>query len=72
MTHRMFHLAVGVVFAAVALVHLARLAYELPVVVGNAWTLPLWISWPGLIITALLSAWAFHIWDAERRAQSRA
>ena len=64
---RTFHLLAALIFAAVSLVHLARLAYGATVLVAGAYAVPLWISWPGMIVAAALSAWAFHLWDLDRR-----
>ena len=38
----------GVVFGVVAIGHLARLAYHLPVQIGE-WNAPMWPSWPGVV-----------------------
>ena len=50
----------GVIFGVIAIGHLARLAYHLPVHVGE-WTAPMWPSWGGLVVTGILSLWAFSL-----------
>ncbi len=45
-------------FTLVALAHLTRLVFSLPVVIGM-WNAPLWVSWGGLILTGVLAAWGF-------------
>ncbi len=45
---------VSVIFLAVALLHVARLAYGWTVVIDDT-ELPMWISWAGLVIGAYLS-----------------
>ncbi len=46
----------GVVFAAVAVAHLARLITGLEIIVGGV-VAPLWVSFPGTLIAALLAIW---------------
>ena len=46
----------GVVFAAVAVTHLARLITGIEIVVGGV-VAPLWVSFPGTLIAALLAIW---------------
>ena len=50
-------LAVGI-FSLICLVHIARLVYGLDIVIAG-WTLPLWVSVPGAIVTGGL---AFMLW----------
>jgi hypothetical protein len=49
----------GVIFAAVAVVHLLRLIFSWPVVI-DGWAAPLWISWVGVIVAAYISYASFH------------
>ena len=46
----------GVVFAAVAVAHLVRLATGFEIVVGGI-IVPVWVSFLGALIAALLAAW---------------
>ncbi len=50
----------GVLFALVAVAHLLRIVYGLPVVIG-AFNVPMWMSWVGLIVPGGLAVWAFRI-----------
>ncbi len=50
----------GAIFGVVAIGHLARLVYCLPVRVGE-WTVPMWPSWGGLVAAGILSLWAFSV-----------
>ena len=46
----------GVVFAAVAVTHAVRLATGIEIVVGGV-VAPVWVSFPGALIAALLAVW---------------
>ena len=50
----------GTIFGVVALVHAFRLAYGWPAQIGT-WSVPLWISWAGLLAPGALSVWAFWL-----------
>lgn len=50
----------GLLFGAVSLLHILRLAYGWPVQIGG-WTVPLGVSWIGLIVAGGLCAWAFKL-----------
>ncbi|SRR6266487_831455 len=39
----------GVIFAAVALFHLVRIYMDWPVTIGG-WSVPMWVSWIGLVV----------------------
>lgn len=54
----------GLVFLAVALLHLLRLAFGWSLVLG-AFAIPLWLSWLGFFIAGYLSYSSFHF--ARRR-----
>ena len=47
----------GIVFALVALLHLARLYYHFPLVINEP--IPYWANWVGAIVAGLLSLWMF-------------
>lgn len=50
----------GVLFALVALAHLARVILDMAVVVeGDA--IPMWVSWCGVVVPAALAFWGFAI-----------
>ena len=48
----------GVIFAAGAVVHLVRLIAGIEIVVGGV-VAPVWVSFPGVLIAALLAIWMF-------------
>lgn len=50
---------VGLIFLVVALVHLLRIAFGVDLILGSA-TVPLWLSWLGVIIPGYLSYSSFH------------
>lgn len=58
-SERFLLILAGIIFLAVALVHLARLAFGFTVVLG-AFSVPLWLSWFGVVIAAYLSYASFH------------
>jgi len=57
---RAYLLISGVLFGAVAVLHLLRLLYGWPAQVG-ALAMPLWVSVIGLIAAGLLCVWAFAL-----------
>jgi hypothetical protein len=48
------------IFFIVGLLHLLRLLYRWPVQF-DAWTVPGWVSYFGLVVAWGLSAWAYHL-----------
>lgn len=50
----------GSLFALVASLHLLRIIFNWQAVIGG-WTVPLWLSWIGLAVTATLCAWAYGL-----------
>ncbi len=50
----------GVIFGFVALVHLFRVIKDLGVQFGPV-DVPMWGSWLGFVITAVLCGWAFSL-----------
>ena len=50
----------GLVFGAVTLLHILRLAYGWQVQLSG-WTVPLALSWAGVIVAGALCAWAFAL-----------
>jgi hypothetical protein len=53
-----FRLVAATIFAVVALAHAARLVWAVPVVVGGM-SVPLSVSWVGLVLAGILSLWGF-------------
>ena len=50
---------VGLVFLVVAIVHLLRIAFGWNLILGEA-SIPVWLSWAGVIIPGYLSYSSFH------------
>lgn len=46
-------------FAIVAFAHAARWAFDVPIHIGTA-TIPMWVSWLGLLVAGGLSVWGFR------------
>ena len=57
---RTYLLVTGLVFGAVTLLHILRLAYAWPAQIGG-WTVPLELSWFGVVVAGALCAWAFAL-----------
>lgn len=51
---------VGIVFGIVGILHLLRLFFGTNVAIAG-WTLPLWLSWIGVIITLYLAYMSFRL-----------
>jgi|GEM_PF-1366803 len=60
MKYERYCLVSGVVFFFVALGHLLRIVYGMPLIVADVAT-PMFASWIALIVTVSLAAWAFRI-----------
>jgi hypothetical protein len=60
MSARVYLVVSGVFFGVVALLHLVRLVNQWGFQLGP-WLLPLWVSWPGTLVPAALSLWAFRL-----------
>jgi len=54
----MYAVTSALIFAAVAIGHLIRLLNQWTVQLGP-FSVPMWVSWVGLLIPALLSIWGF-------------
>ena len=50
----------GVLFSLVAIAHLLRIIYGMPIQVDE-YVVPMLVSWVGLIVPAGLAFWAFRI-----------
>ena len=66
MNQRTYVLISGVIFSGVAVGHLLRLINHFEVVIGP-WTIPLWVSWVGLIVAGGLSVWAFRLGGVSKK-----
>lgn len=54
MTEKTFLMISAAIFGVVAVVHLVRILMDWSVVV-DGWTIPMWVSWVGLIVSGGLS-----------------
>jgi hypothetical protein len=50
----------GVVFAVVAVLHLLRIYMNWPVVIAD-WSVPMWVSWVGLVIAGGLAFFGLRL-----------
>ena len=60
MSRKLYLVLSGTIFLLVALLHLLRIVYHLPVVVG-ALTVPQFVSYVGLPVACGLSLWAYWL-----------
>jgi hypothetical protein len=55
-----FSVVAGVVFAIVAVLHLLRIYMNWPVVIAD-WSVPMWVSWVGLVIAGGLAFFGLRL-----------
>ena len=60
MNAKTFCTIAAVIFSLVALLHLTRIWMGWPAVIG-AWSVPMWLSWVGLVVTAALAYFGFRL-----------
>ncbi len=60
MSRKLYLILSGSIFLLVALLHLLRLIYHWPIVVGT-WTPPYSISYGGFLVALGLSLWAYWL-----------
>jgi len=58
MSQKMYLLVCSTVYFVVAAAHLTRLIFGWEIAI-DGWTVPQWVSAPGLIIPGVLSTWGF-------------
>lgn len=59
MTTKNYCIISGLLLSLVAIAHLLRVVGNLPVQV-DGYEVPMFVSWLGLIVPAILAAWAFR------------
>jgi hypothetical protein len=64
MSVKTFCTTAAVIFAVIALLHLARVVLGWPAMIAG-WSVPMWVSWLGLVVAAVLS---YFGWRAAARA----
>ena len=60
MRHGAFLLVCSSLFTLIAVVHVLRLMYGWRVTLGE-WTIPVWVSWVGLLIAGYLAYEGFRL-----------
>jgi hypothetical protein len=60
MDQKTFSVVAGVVFAVVAVLHLLRIYMNWPVVIAD-WSVPMWVSWVGLVIAGGLAFFGLRL-----------
>lgn len=58
----------GIIFSIVAIVHLLRIIYHWPVIIGT-WTVPMSVSVAALIVAAILAIWMFSAASNNKNSQ---
>ena len=64
MDQKMFSIVTGVIFAVVALFHLVRIYMGWPVMIGD-WSVPMWVSWIGLVVAGGLAFFGWRLWTRQ-------
>jgi hypothetical protein len=59
MTPRLYRLITAAIFAAVAILHAARIVFGWEAVIGG-WAAPRWVSWAGILVAGYLAWWGFR------------
>jgi len=60
MNYRNYGVVAGVLFLMVALAHMYRVAAGISVQVDGV-LIPMWVSWIGTVVPAVLAFWGFRI-----------
>ncbi len=60
MSHKTYMSLVGVIFLIIVVVHLLRVVGGWSIVINN-WSVPVWVSWIGLLAGGFLSFKAFKL-----------
>jgi hypothetical protein len=65
MSENQYFVVSGVLFSLVAIAHLLRIVFGIPVYVDE-YTVPMLFSWIGFIVPGALAVWAFRLSGAAR------
>jgi hypothetical protein len=65
MNSRAYLVISGTIFGIVAIFHLLRVVNSWAVVVGP-WSAPMWVSWLGTLVPAILCVWALRLASPKR------
>ena len=60
MSQKTFTITASVIFGVVALFHVLRIFLGWPAVIGG-WTVPMWLSWIGLVVAGGLSYFGINL-----------
>ena len=60
MSQKTFSTVVGVIFAVIAVLHLLRAVLGWQAVIGS-FTIPMWLSWVAVVVSAFLAYSAFKL-----------
>ena len=60
MSQRTFTIIASAIFTVVALLHVLRIFLGWPAVIGG-WTVPMWLSWIGLVVAGGLSYFGIRL-----------
>jgi hypothetical protein len=60
MSRRAYLLVAAFIFSLVCLLHLARIVFGWSVAIGD-WSVPMWLSWVGMIVTGALAYFGFSL-----------
>jgi hypothetical protein len=60
MSQRTFTIIASAIFGVVALLHVLRIFFGWPAVIGG-WTVPMWLSWIGLVVAGGLSYFGIRL-----------
>jgi hypothetical protein len=60
MSRKAYLLVAASIFSLVCLLHLARIVFGWPLVIGS-WIVPMWLSWVGLIVSGALAYCGFSL-----------
>ena len=60
MSRKAYLLVAASIFSLVCLLHLARIVFGWSLVIGS-WSVPMWLSWVGLIVAGALAYFGFSL-----------
>ena len=60
MKRKTFSVLAGTIFTLVALFHLIRILEDWPIIIGD-WSIPISLSWVGLVIAGVLAVLGFRL-----------
>ena len=64
MTRKTYFLATALLFSIICLVQLARIVLGWEAVIGG-WSVPIWVSWIAVIVTAALASFGYVLRSKE-------